>query len=167
MPPSRPIPDWPLPPNGAPRSRTKKQLTQTVPARSRALTRSARSGSPVTMVAARPNRVSLAMATAWSSSPNVCTVRTGPKTSSVTISEPAGTRRQDGRLVEQPAEVAVGTAAEGGGRAGGQGPPDEAVDALEMRPADQAGDVGGLVARVALDDRAGLFQDGREELLGD
>ena len=42
MPPSRPIPELREPPNGAVRSRTKKQFTQTVPATSRALTRSAR-----------------------------------------------------------------------------------------------------------------------------
>src|SRR5262245_59637549 len=32
VPPSRPMPDQPSPPNGASRSRTKKQLTHTVPA---------------------------------------------------------------------------------------------------------------------------------------
>src|SRR5258708_3949251 len=36
VPPSRPMPESPTPPNGARRSRTKKQLTQTVPARSAA-----------------------------------------------------------------------------------------------------------------------------------
>ena len=88
MPPSRPIPDSPAPPNGARRSRTKKQLTHTVPARSRADTRSARPVSPVNIVAARPYRVLLASATASSSPPNVWTVSTGPNTSSVRISEP-------------------------------------------------------------------------------
>src|SRR5215470_10455717 len=48
-------------------------------------------------------------------------------------------RREDGRLVEQAAEVAVGAAAEGGGRPGRQGTLDEAVHALEMRTADQTG----------------------------
>jgi hypothetical protein len=32
LPPSRPMPESPTPPNGARRSRMKKQLTQTVPA---------------------------------------------------------------------------------------------------------------------------------------
>src|SRR5690348_2484793 len=41
-PPSRPQPESPTPPNGAGRSRTKKQLTHTVPARSAAETRWAR-----------------------------------------------------------------------------------------------------------------------------
>ena len=80
------MPLCPLPPNGAARSRTKKQLTQTVPASSRRATRSARSGSPVTRVAARPYSVSLAIAIPSSSVPNVCSVRTGPKTSRQTIS---------------------------------------------------------------------------------
>ena len=82
------MPDLPLPPNGAPRSRTKKQLTQTVPALICALTRSARSGSPVTKVAASPKRVLLAISTACSSLEKVWIVKTGPKTSSVKISLP-------------------------------------------------------------------------------
>jgi hypothetical protein len=39
VPPSRPIPESPTPPNGARRSRTKKQFTQTVPAVSARATR--------------------------------------------------------------------------------------------------------------------------------
>jgi len=45
VPPSRPMPESPTPPNGARRSRTKKQLTQTVPALSAAEARRARDRS--------------------------------------------------------------------------------------------------------------------------
>src|SRR5262249_23213545 len=78
-PPSRPRRDGGGRPNGARRPRTKKQLTQTVPATSEALTRSARSGEPVATTAASPNRVPLASSTASSSVSKVCRVSTGPK----------------------------------------------------------------------------------------
>jgi hypothetical protein len=88
VPPSRPIPDCRAPPNGARRSRTKKQLTHTVPATSWAQIRLARARSPVNTVAASPYRVLLASAIASASSAKVCTVSTGPNTSSVRISAP-------------------------------------------------------------------------------
>ena len=84
------MPEPRAPPNGAARSRTKKQFTQTVPATSREPTRSARASSPVYTIAARPYSVEFASATASSSLSNVCSVSTGPKTSWVRISEPSG-----------------------------------------------------------------------------
>ena len=64
------MPDWPLPPKGAPRSRTKKQFTQTVPADNCALTNSTRFGLAATLVtgdADRAERVSvqLSVGTVW------------------------------------------------------------------------------------------------------
>ena len=82
------MPDWPAPPNGARRSRTKKQFTHTVPATRRADTRSALAWSPVNIVAASPYLVLFASSTASSSLAKVCRVSTGPNTSSVRISAP-------------------------------------------------------------------------------
>ena len=58
------MPDLPLPPNGPPRSRTKKQLTQTVPAFSRAEMRAIVGGAAIDVGEGRraslPMRVSIA-----------------------------------------------------------------------------------------------------------
>lgn len=54
VPPSRPMPESPTPPKGARRSRTKKQLTHTVPARRAAETRWARCRFSVNSIAFRP-----------------------------------------------------------------------------------------------------------------
>jgi hypothetical protein len=60
-------------------------LTQTVPARTRSAIVSARRIDWVQTPAASPNRVSLAMRTASSSSRKRITARTGPNTSSCAI----------------------------------------------------------------------------------
>jgi len=87
---SRPKPDCLTPPNGTAGSSIAQSLTQTMPASSLPATRCARVRSLVCSPAASPYAVELASATASSSSANDCTVRTGPKTSSLTTRESSG-----------------------------------------------------------------------------
>ena len=109
----------------------------------------------------------LASATPSASSAKVWIVSTGPKTSSVRISLPGVGVDQDRRAEVEPAQLVVGAAAQDRPRAVGHGPLDEAAHPLEVRPGDHGADVGGLVARVALDDRAGLGHHALGELVGD
>src|SRR6478609_5727342 len=74
---------------------------------------------------------------------------------------------QDRRGEVEPAEVLVGTPAENRLGAVGDRPLHEARDPLEVRPADQGAHVGGLVARVALDQRRRTLDHALEELVGD
>ena len=137
------MPELREPPNGAARSRTKKQLTHTVPATSAALTRSARPGSPVYTIAARPYRVSLASAIGF--------VLVGERLQGEHRAEDL--LRQDlrpGRRVGeqrgpvvQAAELVVGAAAEDRTGTVGLGALDEPVDALEVLAGDLRADVGG------------------------
>src|ERR1700726_1605061 len=73
MPPSRPIPERPAPPNGVRRSRRNQQLTQVIPTRNLSATRCPRFRFVVQTEAANPYFVSFALATASSS------VSNGPK----------------------------------------------------------------------------------------
>ena len=82
------MPDRPLPPNGAPRSRTKKQLTQTVPASSAALDPLGALGVAGDQGRGEPETGVVGQRTASSSVAKVWIVSTGPNTSSVRISLP-------------------------------------------------------------------------------
>jgi hypothetical protein len=90
VPPSRPHPESPNPPNGARRSRTKKQFTQIVPARNAASTRYARDRFSVKIMALSPKGVPLTVGTGSASESNGATVTTGPKISSRQIGASAG-----------------------------------------------------------------------------
>ena len=164
MPPSRPTPEWREPPKGACRSRTKKQLTQTVPATSRAVTRSARSGSPVTRVAASPKRVSLASRTASSSVGEGLQGQDRAEDLLLHDLRVLGDVGEQGRRVVQ---AVLAVAADDRAGPGRDGAPHEAVDLLQLARVDVRPDVGGLVARVALLQRRGLLDEAAGELLGD
>ena len=78
----------------------KKQLTHTVPARSREATRWARERFSVKSIALSPYLVSLASATTSSSVSKELTMQTGPKISSLAVRsgvepEPVDDRRSD------------------------------------------------------------------------
>ena len=78
---SRPDPEFPNPPNGAMGEMALYVLTQTIPALMAPATRWTRDTSAVKIPAARPNSVSLAMATASASVSKESTDMTGPKSS--------------------------------------------------------------------------------------
>ena len=74
---------------------------------------------------------------------------------------------EDGRAEVQPTELVVRAAAEQHCRAVGHGSLDETGHSLQVPARDQRADVGGLVPRVALPQRAGLREEPREEVVGD
>ena len=78
------------PPNGADGSETRPRLTPTIPASIRSATRSASPSSPKTY-AARPNSVSFTAASSSSVSVQTTIGATGPKISSRSSGESAGT----------------------------------------------------------------------------
>src|SRR5690606_2738026 len=86
-PPSRPMPDCPVPPKGVRRSRMSQVLIHTMPARSPAPKRWARLRSRVQTLADRPYSLALASSSAWSSSSKGCSVATGPKISTVLVAQ--------------------------------------------------------------------------------
>ena len=102
VPPSRPTPESPTPPNGARRSRMKKQLTQTVPARRAAETRCARERFSVKTIALSPYGESLASRTPSSSVSKGWIVTSGPNTSSQTSRESSGASTTTVGRMNQP-----------------------------------------------------------------
>ena len=168
MPPSRPMPDLPLPPNGAPRSRTKKQLTQTVPALSRArdplgplgVAGDQGRGQPEPGVVGHRDGLLLVgegldgqhRAEDLLGEDLAARLRRRPGSSGRSRDRPAPAFGPPPRIGRAPSAMARSTKPSTRSKCG---------RLIQRR------DVGGLVARVALDDRARLREHPLGELVGD
>lgn len=105
MPHSRPIPDSLDPPNGAWTQSMLTQLIPTIPESSSDDTLSARVMFSVKTPAIKPNLVEFAILTTSSSSLNRFTTATGPKISSLWISELVSTSTNTVGSIKYPWEV--------------------------------------------------------------